>query len=424
MALSKRELARRLRAAREACHMRQEDVADHLGVSRSVIAQMELGNRAVTSLELDKLANLYGRDIREFLADEFREADALVALFRAHHEVAEQEETLQALRKAMALGRELTNLERMLGLDRDAASVPGHAPRAVQTKWQAVQQGERLAMEERRRLELGGGPLANVAELLESQGIRTARLHLPEDVSGLTLFDEDVGAFVVVNERLPGHTYERRRFSYAHEYCHVLVDHTRRGTISRTSDHDSLLEVRANAFASAFLMPRTGVEEFVYALGKGQAGRPQVDVYDEESAHRIRGRTEPGSQEIQLHDVVLLAHHFGVSRIAALYRLKNLQLLTQAEFEALKKQDEQGLGKALTRLLDLRETEHEDVPDDFRHRFMALALEAYRRGEITRGKLRELAEMVHVHTDELNEVLTGSGVPGTDARSDEFPSQE
>ncbi len=63
MSVTKEELARRLRAAREACRM--EDVAPHLGVSRSTVAQIELGNRAVTSLELDKLAYLYGRDIRK-----------------------------------------------------------------------------------------------------------------------------------------------------------------------------------------------------------------------------------------------------------------------------------------------------------------------------------------------------------------------
>ncbi|HWP38968.1 MAG TPA: helix-turn-helix transcriptional regulator [Gemmatimonadales bacterium] len=69
--VDQRELGRRLKTTRKACHLTQEEVSRHLGVSRSTIAQMELGNRAVTSLELDKLAYLYGRDIRTFLADEF-----------------------------------------------------------------------------------------------------------------------------------------------------------------------------------------------------------------------------------------------------------------------------------------------------------------------------------------------------------------
>ena len=61
MPISVKELGRRLRVARESCGLTQEDVAKHLGVSRPTVAQMELGNRAVTSLELDKLAYFLSR---------------------------------------------------------------------------------------------------------------------------------------------------------------------------------------------------------------------------------------------------------------------------------------------------------------------------------------------------------------------------
>jgi len=103
MSISQHELGRRLRTAREACHMTQEDVAHHVHLSRSSIVQMELGNRAITSLELDRLAYLYGRDIRELLAEDFREDDALVVLVRRHPEVAQHDDVVEALRKCLAL---------------------------------------------------------------------------------------------------------------------------------------------------------------------------------------------------------------------------------------------------------------------------------------------------------------------------------
>lgn len=421
MPISKDELARRLRAAREASGMKQEDVAGHLGQSRSTIAQIELGNRAVTSLELDKLAYLYGRDIRDFLADEFREEDALVALFRRHPEVSEQEDVLGALRESVTLGREITNLERLLGVDRDLTALAVYPLRLPQSKWDAVQQGERIATEERRRLGLGNGPLPNVAELLEAQGVRTAQLPLPEDLSGLTLIEPDVGILVVANR---GHHFLRRRFSYAHEYCHVLLDRDQKGTISRTSDRENLLEVRANAFAAAFLMPKAGVEDFIQGLAKGRASRLQTEVFDEEEALRAQARSDPGSQAIQMHDVVLLAHHFGVSRISALYRVKNLRLVSEPEFETLKAQEEQGLGKTVARLLDLSEPDHDEARNEFRHRFIALGLEAFRRGEITRAKLRELARMVEVTDRDLDEVLVRSGLGQQNERADEPFSRE
>jgi len=418
MSITQKELGRRLRAAREACHLKQEDVAGRLGSSRSTVAQMELGNRAVTGLELDKLAYLYGRDVREFLAEEFREEDALVALFRRHPEVSEQEDFLEALRQCVVLGRELTNLEQLLGIDRDLATIATYPLPAPRTKWDAVQQGERIAGGERRRLGLGTVPLPSVAELLESQGIRTAQIGLPEDVSGLTLIEPGIGFFVVANNRVPSHSYVRRRFSYAHEYCHVLVDREQKGTISRASDRDSLLEVRANAFATSFLMPAEGVREFVKGLAKGCPSRLQTDVFDEEKAISAQTRPAPGSQAIQMHDVVLLAHHFGVSRISALYRLKNLGLVTEPEFENLKGQDDQGLGKSLEGLLDLPEPDHEGARNEFRHRFLALGLEAFRRGEVTRSKLRELAVMVGVDGVNLDEVLARAGLKEQDEEAD------
>ena len=416
MPITKEELARRLRAAREVCHLKQEDVARHLGMSRPTIAQIELGNRAVSSLELDKLAYLYGRGIAELLADEFRNDDALVALFRLHPEMSEQEEVQAALRESMALGRELTNLERFLGIERDRGALPVYTVLPEQNRWHAVRQGERVALEERRRLQLGDAPLPDVAELMESQGVRTAQISLPEDLSGLTLFDVEIGPFVVANNRLPGHSHQRSRFSFAHEYCHVLLDRELKGTISLTSERNNLLEVRANAFAAAFLMTSAGVKEFAHRLGKGHASRLQSEVFDEEQAQPVQARPAPGSQTIQMHDVVLLAHHFGVSRLAALYRLKNLGFVDQSELETLKREEQEGKGKGIAALLGLREPEEEVARNQFRHRFLALALEAFRREDITRSKLSELAEMVKVSAAELDGVLASRQDHGPSAK--------
>ena len=106
-----------------------------------------------------------------------------------------------------------------------------------------------------------------------------------------------------------------------------------------------------------------------------------------------------------MHDVVLVAHYFGVSRLAALYRLKNLGFLSPKELETLKEQEEDGQGRKLAALLGLPDLEEEAARNDFRHRFLALALEALRREEITRSKLGELAGMVAVSAAELDDVL-------------------
>jgi len=402
MAITQQELGRRIRAAREACRMTQEELATQIAVSRPTIVQMEAGNRSVSSLELDQLAYVFGRDIRELLSESFQEQDTLAALFRADGAASDQPAVVEKLRECMALGRELTNLERLVGIDRDlgaAASYPLVPPR---TRWDAIKQGQRVADEERRRLGLGTAPLPDIGELLEMQGVRTATVDLPDDVSGLTLSDRNVGLFVVSNLK---HHYFRRRFSFAHEYAHVVADRERMGLVSRSSQRDDLVEVRANAFAAVFLMPEEGVRQFIAGLGKGKPSRAHADVFDEDGSVNVEGRSEPGSQSIQLYDVVQLAHHFGVSRLSALYRLRNLKLVTEAEFEALKSLDEAGRGKQLADLLGLPELDNSTKGNEFHHRFLGLALEAYRREEVSRSKLAELAAMVDLAPEQLDELI-------------------
>jgi len=107
---------------------------------------------------------------------------------------------------------------------------------------------------------------------------------------------------------------------------------------------------------------------------------------------------------------VLLAHHFGVSRTAALYRLRNLHLLSQAELAVLLAEEEAGHGKRISGLLGLPEPDHAAGRGEFRSRLLGLALEAYRREKITRGKLRELAAGVGVSGDDLAAILEGDGL--------------
>lgn len=56
-------MATRLREAREYLGFSQDEVAVSLGVSRPAITNIEAGSRKVEAIELQKLANLYGRSV-------------------------------------------------------------------------------------------------------------------------------------------------------------------------------------------------------------------------------------------------------------------------------------------------------------------------------------------------------------------------
>lgn len=414
MAIDQIELGRRIRQARESCGMTQDEVAEKLGVSRPVVVLIEQGKRPVSGLELQTLAYLFARDMRDLLADEFAEDDVVHALFRSHEDVGE-DGVKRALRDCIALGHELTNLEDLLGISRATVTVATYAHSFPRSRWEAIQIGEHVAVEERRRLGLGLAALGDVSSLLETQGIRTGTVSMPDSVSGLTISHPKVGPFVVVNE---SHSRERRRFSWCHEYAHVLLDKDAIGMVSRVSERDDLREVRANSFAANFLLPEQGVRQFVAALGKGSDSRIHADIFDEAGVVAIDSRTDPATQEIQLYDVVQLAHSYGVSVPSTLYRLRNLKLVSESEFERLRSMDEEGRSRRIAVAFGVEADQAlAEQRGEFQRRFLALGLEALRREKISQTKFMQLAERVGVSQWTAQDLLVNAGIDDAEPQS-------
>jgi transcriptional regulator with XRE-family HTH domain len=99
-----RELGERLRRSREYLGLSQGDVAEVLGVSRPAISHIESGRRKVSTLELAKLARLFGQSYEHFLGEvpEPVEDETSQALFRATRDLTE-EDRRQVLRFAQFL---------------------------------------------------------------------------------------------------------------------------------------------------------------------------------------------------------------------------------------------------------------------------------------------------------------------------------
>jgi transcriptional regulator with XRE-family HTH domain len=70
-----KRLARRLRETREYLDLSQQIVAEQTGIPRSAISDIERGERRVESLELKRLAQLYGVTVSYFLEDEAADRD-------------------------------------------------------------------------------------------------------------------------------------------------------------------------------------------------------------------------------------------------------------------------------------------------------------------------------------------------------------
>lgn len=150
----------------------------------------------------------------------------------------------------------------------------------------------------RRMWGLGEAPISNVIHLLESKGVR---------VYSLAIEAKEVDAFSVWHENTPFvflNTFksaEHSRFDACHELGHLVRDcHSMR----HGKAHSPEMEKEANAFSSAFLMPRNSVV----------AHKPNIPT---------------------IANLIELKAFWGVSLAALAFRLNQLKLLTEWTYRSL-----------------------------------------------------------------------------------------
>ena len=406
MAITKEKLAERLKRERNRLELTQEEVAERLGVKRPTIAQIEAANRDVSSIELSQLARIYKRDIAYFLSAS-EEALGIMHL-RANGELdAVVRETLE---KCITVCREATSLESLLRRHRHGFPFSYTLDRP-RSRWEAVEQGRRVAVMERRRLDLGGLPVRNIVEIIAQHGVRVARYTLTDDIGGIFFVGADTGAVILVNA---GHSATRRLFSYAHEYAHLLLDsaQTPHG-VSRFSNRDDVLEVRANAFAAHFLMPEEGARAFLDGIGGPT--RQVMEIYDgnqeqpqsrDEDLLTAQRRAAPGSQEVRMIDAVHLARHFGTSYEATVYHLLNLKMIQRETQEKLFKNKEQA--EQLNTLLGPSPYPYleQETMADLKQAMVNLTVEALLQGQISYPKACENMRLIDVAPQRLESLKT------------------
>jgi Zn-dependent peptidase ImmA (M78 family)/transcriptional regulator with XRE-family HTH domain len=405
-------LGRRLREARENRRLTQEEAAQAIGVSRTAIIHIESAKRSLSTLELSGLATLYHRSVADLLGvndvQPHQDEDHLLIIHRMLPELAKDPKINQQVSRCVDLCSVGVELETTLGF-RGSISLPSYELRSPSRPSEATRQGERVAEEERRRLGLGYGPIADMSDLITTQGVWASGVRgLPNELSGIFLRHSSFGMVILVNF---GHPRTRKRFSYAHEYAHALLDRKNTSAIvSSKSNSQEFIERRANAFAAAFLMPAEGVRWFLELLEKGGPSRRYRVTYTSagDEPAEAEERSVPGSQQITYQDVVAFAHHFGVSYPAATYRLSDLDFISTDEKMALLEKSELGF-RLLKSMAYYEECDDDGRPQrkadcELVSQIIRLAIEAYRREEVSQGWLRDLSVKLAMPADDLVEL--------------------
>ncbi|MHB8901945.1 MAG: ImmA/IrrE family metallo-endopeptidase [Thermoguttaceae bacterium] len=363
--------------------------------------------RSVSTLELSKLARLYGRSVTEFVSESAEtDEDILVVLHRIDEAFAEEPAVRKEISRQVAICREGTDLKGLLGIPREDGRPEYHLS-VPRTTMEAVEQGNAVASEERRRLAMGTSALPDLAKLIAAQGVWAAKASLPEQMSGMYLRHQSFGVAILINE---SHPLSRRRFSFAHEYGHALMDRRTPATVSTDKNRRDFLEVRANAFAAAFLLPAEGVAAFLRNRRKAVAGREEQIVYDphtegEKDRIEAKSRNAAGNSKVTYQDVASLSFLYGTSYQAACYRLKSLGFISKPELGDLL--EKETYARDAFQLLDLHDNAPEDKREDediLRLQVLSLAAEAFRREKILEGRLRDISSVLGVPAAKLLEL--------------------
>lgn len=146
--------------------------------------------------------------------------------------------------------------------------------------------------------------------ILIKKNILTVFRPLSNDSYGLSLKSKNNDYFILVNHNS---TLGRQHYTIAHELFHLFYDEAISPHVcSKDTLENNNIEKSADLFASALLMPKSGILEFLSA-------------------------NEIANKSVNLSTIIKLEQYFSVSRISILIRLKSLGLITENKLQELSK---------------------------------------------------------------------------------------
>ncbi len=147
----------------------------------------------------------------------------------------------------------------------------------------------------------------NIDAILDALGVTVKNVGLGEQgPRGVAFAGRDLQPTILVNEDDSKNKYRGRRFTLAHELCHILFDRSRARSLAHSSTPwaSPSVEQRANAFAAMLLMPpsrasrppaATGLADLKHGIGR-LADRIQVSRVA--LTRHLSNMNEVGPQEL------------------------------------------------------------------------------------------------------------------------------
>jgi Zn-dependent peptidase ImmA (M78 family) len=285
-------IGERIKIARRRAGLSLRELAEKVGVSAQAISKYERGLDVPSSAVLIKLVNGLGVSIEYLLRP------VSVSLSQPNYRCASSK--LKAKEKEKVQAQVQDWLERYLLIEElVSAQREFHFPE-IPRQVPHPEDVENIALALRESWKLGLAPIDHLVEVLEDQGIKVGMVEGVSYFDSLMLWANENIPIIVVKEDIPG---DRQRFNIAHELGHLILE------IPPEWD-EKQIENAAFRFAGAFLVP-------------------QPTVLQELGMNR---------QRLDLDELYLLKHKYGISMQAWIYRAKDLGILPEAKAQELFKE--------------------------------------------------------------------------------------
>ncbi|WP_298233633.1 ImmA/IrrE family metallo-endopeptidase [uncultured Azohydromonas sp.] len=329
-----------VKVARQARGLSQAQLADQADVSQAAVSKLEAGIMQPTAELIEKLAG-----VLSFPVTLFYETDPI---FGVPVSVSYRKRASVGARAIDRLEAEI-NL-RLMHLRRLLSSIE-HVPELPFPELDVDSfggSGTRVAQLVRQHWGVPSGPLIDLTSLVERAGCIVLPCEFESlGVDGLTLRPPGLPVCIFLNSSMPG---DRQRFTLAHELGHAIMHRL----------PSAEMEQQADDFAAEMLMP----------------ARDMIDAF---------------ASGISLARLAALKPIWRVSMAALLYRAKALGCISTPQSQALWRQ--------MSALGYRRQEPPETAVPAERATVFADILRAYR--EELGYSLSELAQLLHMHADEL-----------------------
>lgn len=229
----------RLVLAREIEGLTAKELANRIEATPSAISQFENGTVRPKAETILRLALALG------VTPEFFSGEPIppITEFRCHFR-GSRSATVKERKRVLARG---TAIKRIVDYIREMVNFPVEKLTPLQAVWEKSRDPETLAEAARDFWNLGHGPVGNCVALIESLGVMP--LEVPGHTQRLDAFSTWVDELPMMFLSTDKGSSSRRRFDVAHELGHLLMHwNSEPGTKEA--------EQEADAFASAFLLPR------------------------------------------------------------------------------------------------------------------------------------------------------------------------